>query len=97
MPREIKPRAYWTHFSVELSGNADLRREGKPVEEHGLGFGSRVEFVWSDGTWMTDEQIDIMAAQNAKHMAQYMKDMRDREMRRAKAAAEPFWMKWLGA
>lgn len=97
MTRECKPRDYWIHFSIELAENSVLRQDGKPVKEHGLGSGTRVEFSHPDGMWLTDEQIDIMAAQNAKHMARYMKDMRDREIARAKAAAEPFWKRWLGA
>lgn len=97
MTREVRPRDYWVHFSVELADNEDLRRDGKKIEEYGLGFGSRMNFENWSGTWLTDEQIDKLSAQNAKFMARYMKEMRDREIARAQEAAKTFWQRWLGA
>lgn len=83
------PADYWVTFTV---GPADT----EDAADNTFMTGRRVSFR-EYGTWMSDEQIDNLCAQQAERLAKRMKEARDAEMARARQAAEPFWKRWLGA
>jgi len=65
-------------------------------EKVGMGMGSSITFRYENGEWATDEDLHRRAQDVANYLFFDLRAARDREIELDRAAAKPFWQRWLG-